>query len=104
VGKGISGPYNIDPYNLAPRAGFAWDIAGNNKTVVRGGAGIIYETVNWESFLALNNNLGLSTIPTGGIGVTPGNREHRYGLIIYPGSALNWNGTGGGTVFPTGTN
>ena len=102
VGKGISGPYNKDPYNFAPRAGFAWDIAGNNKTVVRGGAGIIYETVNWESFLALNNTLGLATIPTGGIGVTPGNGNIDTGLVVYPGAALNWNGTGGGTIFPTG--
>jgi len=103
VGKGISGPYNIDPYNLAPRAGFAWDIAGNNKTVIRGGAGIIYETVNWESFLALNNDLGLATIPTGGVGVTPGTGNIATGLVVFPGSQLNWNGTGGGTVFPTGT-
>ena len=103
VGKGISGPYNVDPYNFAPRAGFAWDIAGNNRTVVRGGAGIIYETVNWESFLALNNNLGLATIPTGGVGVTPGNGNIATGLVVFPGSQLNWNGTGGGTVFPTGT-
>lgn len=102
VGKGISGPYNKDPYNFAPRAGFAWDIAGNNKTVVRGGAGIIYETVNWESFLALNNTLGLATIPTGGIGVTPGNGNIDTGLVVFPGSQINWNGTGGGTVFPTG--
>jgi hypothetical protein len=103
VGKGISGAYNLDPYNLAPRAGFAWDIAGNNKTVIRGGAGIIYETVNWESFLALNNTLGLGTIPTGGIGVTPGTGNIATGQITYPGSALNWDNVGGGTVFPTGT-
>jgi Carboxypeptidase regulatory-like domain/TonB dependent receptor len=103
VGKGLGGPYNIDPYNFAPRAGFAWDLAGNNKTVIRGGAGIIYETVNWESFLALNNNLGLATIPTGGVGVTPGTGNIATGLVVFPGSQLNWNGTGGGTVFPTGT-
>lgn len=103
VGKGISGPYNLDPYNLAPRAGFAWDFAGNNRTVLRGGAGIIYETINWESFLALNNTLGLSTIPTGGIGVAPGTGNIATGLILYPGSALNWDNVGGGTVFPTGT-
>ena len=114
VGHGISGPYNIDPYNLAPRAGFAWDIFGNNKTVLRGGVGIIYETVNWESFLALNNNIGLSTIPTGGIGVEPGTGNIATGLVVFPGSApcmpgtpgcgaLNWDNLGGGTVFPTGT-
>jgi hypothetical protein len=102
VGKGISGPYNIDPYNFAPRAGFAWDLAGNNKTVIRGSAGIIYETVNWESFLALNNNLGLGTIPTGGVGVTPGTGNIATGLVVFPGSQLNWDNTGGGTVFPTG--
>ena len=101
VGKGISGPYNRDPYNFAPRAGFAWDINGNNRTVIRGGAGIIYETINWEAFLALNNNIGLSTIPTGGVGVTPGNGNIATGLIIYNGSQLNWNASGGNTIFPT---
>jgi hypothetical protein len=102
VGKGISGPYNLDPYNFAPRAGFAWDIGGNNKTVIRGGAGLIYETVNWESFLALNNNIGLSTIPTGGVGVEPGTGNIATGLVVFPGSQLNWDNVGGGTVFPTG--
>lgn len=101
VGQGISGPYNRDPYNFAPRAGFAWDIHGNNRTVIRGGAGIIYETINWEAFLALNNNIGLSTIPTGGVGVTPGNGNIATGLIILPGSQLNWNASGGSTIFPT---
>jgi hypothetical protein len=103
VGHGISGPYKIDPYNFAPRLGFAWDTFGNNRTVVRGGAGIIYEVVNWESFLALNNNLGLGTIPTGGKGVTPGTGTITTGLIVYPGSQLTWNATGSNTVFPTGT-
>lgn len=102
VGKGISGPYNIDPYNFAPRAGFAWDVNGNNRTVVRGGAGLIYETINWEAFLALNNNIGLSTIPTGGIGVEPGTGNITSGLITYPGSELNWFASGTNTIFPTG--
>ena len=101
VGKGISGPYNRDPYNFGPRAGFAWDINGNNRTVIRGGAGIIYETVNWEAMLALNNNLGLNTIPTGGLGVTPGNGNIATGVIIYDGSQLNWDASGGNTIFPT---
>ncbi|MGB2628414.1 MAG: TonB-dependent receptor, partial [Candidatus Acidiferrum sp.] len=102
VGHGISSPYNIDPTNFGPRAGFAWDVFGNNRTVLRGGAGIIYETINWEAFLALNNNLGLSTIPTGGVGVTPGNGNITTGQITYFPPQLNWFATGGNTIFPTG--
>ena len=72
VGQGYNAPYNGDHYEFAPRLGFAWDFFGNNRTVLRGGASLIYETLNWESFLALNNSLGLSTIPTGAHGVGPG--------------------------------
>jgi len=32
--------YHSDKNNFQPRAGFAWDIAGNQKTVLRGGFGI----------------------------------------------------------------
>jgi hypothetical protein len=103
VGKQIGSPYNGDHNNFAPRAGFAWDVTGNGRTVLRGGAGIIYETLNWESFLALNNTLGLATNPTGGLGVTPGGGSITTGSITFPGSSLNWDGTAGGTVFPTGT-
>ncbi len=102
VNHGINSPYNIDPYNFAPRVGFAWDIAGNNKTVIRGGAGIIYETINWEAFLALNNNLGLSTIPTAAsAGVTPGTGNISTGQVTYF-SGLNWYATGNQTIFPSG--
>src|SRR5580704_2761480 len=67
VGKQISGPYNPDRKNFAPRFGFAWDVSGKGSTVVRGGGSLIYETVNWQSFLAFNNSFGLPSVPTGAI-------------------------------------
>ncbi len=62
--SGVSGPYNPDHKNFAPRLGFAWDVNGRGKTVLRGGAGLVYETVNWEAMLAFNNAFGLGNVPT----------------------------------------
>src|SRR5277367_3424905 len=101
VGQQIGAPYHGDHNNFAPRLGLAWDPFGTGKTVVRAGFGMIYETINWESFLALNNSLGISTIPTGAMGVTPGGGSIDVGTVnLTPnGGGLNWNGPG--TVFPT---
>ena len=48
-----------------PRGGFAWDISGNGRTVLRAGGGLTYETVNWQSFVAFNNAFGPGSVPTG---------------------------------------
>jgi TonB dependent receptor len=76
VGHGISSLYNPDHKNFGPRAGFAWDIGGNGRTVLRGGGGLIFETVNWQSFVAFNNAFGPGSVPTGapidGSGTTSG--------------------------------
>jgi hypothetical protein len=65
IGNGLSSPYNGDHNNFAPRLGFAWDVTGNGRTVVRGGAGVWYDTLSFNVFLAVNNRLGLNSIPTG---------------------------------------
>jgi len=65
VGHQISSLYNPDHSNFGPRLGFAWDIGGNGRTVLRGGGGLIYETVNWQSFIAFNNAFGPGSVPTG---------------------------------------
>jgi hypothetical protein len=65
--NGVSQPFDSAPKDFAPRIGFAWDITGRGNTVLRGGVGLMYESVNWESFLAFNNSYGLTNIPTGAI-------------------------------------
>jgi carboxypeptidase family protein len=62
---GFSSVYNGDHNNFGPRFGFAWDIGGNGKTVVRGGGSVLYEQGSFDSLMALGNLLGLRTLPTG---------------------------------------
>jgi carboxypeptidase family protein len=112
VGMQIKSPYNGDHKDFAPRIGFAWDTTGNGRTVVRGGFGLMYETLNWESFLALENSMGLSTVPTGAIidsGTGTAGGKIAVGTINFTGSdptsgGINWDPTVTGipgTVFPT---
>ena len=58
-------PYHGDHNNFSPRVGFAWDINGNGKTVLRAGGGIIYEQMSFDVLNGEGNFLGLRTIPTG---------------------------------------
>jgi hypothetical protein len=81
--NGVSGPYNPDHKNFAPRLGFAWDVLGKGNTVLRGGFGLMYEAVNWESFLAFNNSFGLTNVPTGAVisGTGTANQKTAGGTI-----------------------
>jgi outer membrane receptor protein involved in Fe transport len=65
VGHQISSLYNPDHKDFGPHGGFVWDISGNGKTVLGGGGGLVYETVNWQSFVAFNNAFGPGSVPTG---------------------------------------
>ncbi len=65
VGHQISSLWKPDHKNFGPRAGFAWDVMGTGRTVLRGGGGLTYETVNWQSFVAFNNAFGPGSVPTG---------------------------------------
>src|SRR6202790_213832 len=88
--------YNPDHKNFAPRFGFAWDTNGKGSTVLRGGGGLVYETVNWQSFIAFNNAFGPGSVPTAGIvpggTITTGNITNKN-FLKNPPFNLTWKPT-----------
>jgi Carboxypeptidase regulatory-like domain/TonB dependent receptor len=65
VGSGLTAPFHGDHNNFSPRLGFAWDVRGDGRTVIRGGGSLMYEEMPLITFIGVNGQLGLSQIPTG---------------------------------------
>lgn len=55
---------NPDYNNFSPRLGFAWDVFGNGKTIVRSGASIIYELITLRTYSEVNNSPAVGGNPT----------------------------------------
>ncbi len=51
-------PPGRDKTNLAPALGFAWDIQGRGRTVLRGGAGLYYDTILFVTRLTERGIIG----------------------------------------------
>ena len=90
--------------NYSPRLGFAWDIGGNSKWVLRGGFNIIYVLEGFNVFISQQGTspvtTGLNTTPTGAYlnnGTTtvagPGNMQ--TAVLTFQANQLNW-----GTALP----
>jgi hypothetical protein len=86
--------YNPDHKNFAPRFGFAWDTNGRGRTVIRGGGGLVYETVNWQSFIAFNNAFGPGSVPTGAsCRAAHHDRKRHHQEFPEPGPGTTWDNT-----------
>jgi hypothetical protein len=46
-------PQQTSPFKVAPRIGFAWDVTGDGRTAVRGGAGVFYDRYSDDNILDL---------------------------------------------------
>jgi hypothetical protein len=46
-------PHDTSPFRVTPRFGFAWDVTGDGKTAVRGGAGVFYDRYSDDNILEL---------------------------------------------------
>ena len=57
-GAGNLGHELHQPHNFSPMLGFAWTVGNDNKTVIRGGAGIYYDTMNLEIRLEERGMIG----------------------------------------------
>jgi carboxypeptidase family protein/TonB-dependent receptor-like protein len=105
VGKGISTPYPSSYNNLSPRLGFAWDIFGTGKTVLRAGGGIIFEQPSIRTFMFSGGGLNLNPT-TSALGVTPGTGNITNFLDESNDPTLiNWPSVANptpGPVFPSG--
>ena len=51
VTPGVPPFLNPSLHNFSPRFGFAWDVMGDGKTSVRGGAALLYDVSQWQSLL-----------------------------------------------------
>jgi hypothetical protein len=81
------------PHNFSPMLGFAWTVGKNNKTVIRGGAAIYYDT--WDIFNRLIERVILGPLGTGRI---PLPDTSFFGAI----SALNGFGNLPASIQPSG--
>ncbi|MBL8150344.1 MAG: TonB-dependent receptor [Blastocatellia bacterium] len=85
----LNRPYERDNNNFAPRVGIAWNLFGNNKTVIRASWGLFYDPPALSAFVGQNGNVNAIT-PTLGLNFNPVGSVNSY--VIRPrGSALRFN-------------
>lgn len=104
VQAGVQIPSQVkgDHLDFSPRFGFAWNVRGNAKTVVRFGSSLIYDTTPFGKFID-DVPFGADIVTTNPVtGVVTTVLGSQLGALenSYSGSQLNWSLTG--PIFPIG--
>jgi hypothetical protein len=96
VGFGIDEPYQTNYHDISPRIGFAWDLFGTGRTILRSGFGLIYTQPAIRTFVF--NGGGLNLNPSALI--SPGANGNIDSFLQLNGdpSAINWSVEG--PIFP----
>ena len=81
--SGLPSLYNRDGNNFAPRLGFAYDLTGKGKTVVRGAFGVYYDTPSQDFFL-------VQAFASGGVGNIAANPGSGQGITTAGVAAAPW--------------
>ena len=92
VGKGIDSLWRRTN-DWSPRLGFAWDIGGKGKWVVRGGASLIYVLEGFNVFVSQQgvSAIGVNAIPTGALlGGVQGPGDITTASVQFT-SGVNWS-------------